>query len=36
MYKEPKEAAKVTAAGEIFGVGEFLLVCNLYDNLTCS
>jgi len=24
MYKEPKETAKT---GEIFGIGEFLLVC---------
>ena len=26
MYKEPKDAAKVAEAGEIFGIGEFLLV----------
>jgi len=27
MYKEPKETAKAIEAGEIFGIGEFLLVC---------
>lgn len=26
MYKEPKDATKAAAAGEIFGIGEFLLV----------
>ena len=26
MYKEPKDATKGAAAGEIFGIGEFLLV----------
>jgi hypothetical protein len=26
MYKEPKDTAKVIEAGEIFGIGEFLLV----------
>jgi hypothetical protein len=29
MYKEPKETAKAIEAGEIFGIGEFLLVCYL-------
>jgi hypothetical protein len=29
MYKEPKETVK---AGEIFGIGEFLLVCLNMEN----
>ena len=31
MYKEPKDTAKVIETGEIFGIGEFLLVSCLYS-----
>jgi hypothetical protein len=27
MYKEPKQTVKAVEAGEILGIGEFLLVC---------
>ena len=33
MYKEPKDVTKVVSAGEIFGIGEFLLVSLSRDEI---
>jgi hypothetical protein len=33
MYKEPKDTAKTIEAGEMFGIGEFLLVRYLRSNI---